>query len=129
MNLPTKQKQTSRMSLWLLGEGREEGIVRELGMDMYTMLYLKWITNKVLLYRTRNCAQCYVTSWMRGEFGGEWIHVWLSPFALHLAQRCLLINYTPIQNRKLKRLCAFTAGGASSIPAQETNILQPVQHN
>ena len=103
MNLPTKQKQTSRMSLWLLGEGREEGIVRELGMDMYTMLYLKWITNKVLLYRTRNCAQCYVTSWMRGEFGGEWIHVWLSPFVLHLAQRCLLINYTPIQNRKLKK--------------------------
>ena len=24
----------------------EEGIVREFGMDMYTVLYLKWITNK-----------------------------------------------------------------------------------
>ena len=27
-----------------------EGVVREFGMDMYTLLYLKWITNKVLLY-------------------------------------------------------------------------------
>ena len=26
-----------------------EGIVRELGMVMYTLLYLKWITNKDLL--------------------------------------------------------------------------------
>ena len=25
-------------------------IVREFGIDMYTLLYLKWITNKVLLY-------------------------------------------------------------------------------
>ena len=23
----------------------------------------------------RNFAQCYVTGWMGGEFGGEWIHV------------------------------------------------------
>ena len=27
-----------------------EGIVREFGMDRYTLLYLKWITNKVLLH-------------------------------------------------------------------------------
>ena len=26
-----------------------EGIVGELGMDMYTLLYLKWITNNDLL--------------------------------------------------------------------------------
>ena len=25
-------------------------IVRKLGMDMYTLLYLKWISSKVLLY-------------------------------------------------------------------------------
>ena len=35
-----------------------EGIVREFGMDMYTLLYLKWITNKDLLYSTGNSAQC-----------------------------------------------------------------------
>ena len=34
----------------------------------------------------RNSAQCHVAAWMGGEFGGEWIHVyvWLSPFAVHL---------------------------------------------
>ena len=31
-------------------ERRGDGIVRELGMDMYTLLYLKWVTNKDLLY-------------------------------------------------------------------------------
>ena len=28
-----------------------EGIVREFGINMYILLYLKWITDKVLLYR------------------------------------------------------------------------------
>ena len=62
------------------------GIVREFGMDMYTLLYFKWITNKDLLNSTGNSAQCYVAAWMGGEFGGEWIHVyvWLSPFTVHL---------------------------------------------
>ena len=34
-----------------------EGRNRNLGMDMYTLLYLKWITNKDLLYSTGNSAQ------------------------------------------------------------------------
>ena len=38
-------------------EGWEEGIIREFGMDMYTLIYLKWITNKDLLYNTGNSAQ------------------------------------------------------------------------
>ena len=42
-----------------------------MGMGMYTVLYLKWITNKDLLYSTWNSAQCYVAAWMGGEFGGE----------------------------------------------------------
>ena len=33
-------------------EGWEEGTVREFGTDMYTLLYLKWITKKDLLYST-----------------------------------------------------------------------------
>ena len=39
-----------------------ERIVRESGMDMYTLLYLKWITNKDLLHNTGNSVQCYVDS-------------------------------------------------------------------
>ena len=44
------------------GEGHGEGIVREFEIDMYTLLYLKWITNKDLLYSTRNSSQCYVSA-------------------------------------------------------------------
>ena len=55
-------------------------------MEMSTLLYLKWIPEKDLLNSTWNSAQCYVAAWMAGEFGGEWIHVhvWLSPFTVHL---------------------------------------------
>ena len=55
-------------------------------MDVYTLLYLTWITNKDVLYRTGNSAQCYVAAWIGGEFEEEWIHmhVWLSPFTVHL---------------------------------------------
>ena len=34
------------------GEGWRGGIVREFGIGMYTLLYVKWITNKDLLYST-----------------------------------------------------------------------------
>ena len=50
---------------------RGEGIVKEFGMDMYMLLYLKWITNKDLLYSTWICVQCNVGAWKRVEFGGE----------------------------------------------------------
>ena len=62
--------------------------------------YLKWITNKDLLYSTGNSAQCYVAAWMGGEFEAEWIHVYvrLNPFVhLKLSQ-----SYTPTLNEKLK---------------------------
>ena len=53
---------------------------------MYTLLYLKWIANKDLLYSTCSSAQCYVAAWIGGKFGEEPIHVyvWLSHFAMHL---------------------------------------------
>ena len=83
---------------------------------MYTLLYLKLITNRDLLYSTWNSAQCYVAAWMRGEFGGERIHVYasLSPFTVHqkLSQHCLLIIYISIQNKKffLKKNILYSAG-------------------
>ena len=75
------------------GQGLGKEIVREFGMDMYIihidghiLLYLKWITNKDLLYSTGNSAQCYLATWMGEQFRREWIHVYvrLSPFAKHL---------------------------------------------
>ena len=59
MNLFTKQKQTHRLRERTYGyqDGRGRGTVREFGTDIYTLLYLKWITNKDLLYSTGNSAQ------------------------------------------------------------------------
>ena len=83
MNLFTKQKQILRLRELCFQE-REEGcgerIAREFQMDMYTLLYLKWITNK-----DYHVAQgTNVAGWMGAEFGGEWTHVclWLGPFAI-----------------------------------------------
>ena len=74
-----KQKETHRFREWTYD-------------CLYTILYLRWITNKDLLYSTWNSVQCYMAVWMGGEFGREWIHVyvWLSPFTVHLklSQRC-----------------------------------------
>ena len=75
--------------------GWGEWIIREFEMVMYTLLYLKWITNKDLLYSTWNSTQYYVEAWMGREFGKEWIHAYvrLSPFD----SITLLISSTQIQ--------------------------------
>ena len=85
------------MNLWLPGENNG-AIVQEFGNIMQTLLYLKWITNKIVLYSTGNSAQSCVPAWMGEEFGGEWIHIyaWLSPFSSPETITTLLISYTPI---------------------------------
>ena len=101
MDLFIEQKQTHRLreqTYSCLG-GRMGGRERELGTDVSTLQYLKWVTNKALLYSTGNSAQCHVAAWVGGEFGGEWIHVYvrLSPFAIPPeAVTTLLIVCTPI---------------------------------
>ena len=91
MNLFTKQKQTHRLKE-RTHDCQGARIVMEFGMDMYTLLYFKWITNRSLLYSTGNSAQCYVAAWVGGESGGEWMHeyLWLSSFAicLKLCEHC-----------------------------------------
>ena len=61
----TKQKETHRLRKGTLGcsGGR---IVKDFGKVKYTVLYLKWITNKNLSYSTWNSAQCYVPGWEGG---------------------------------------------------------------
>ena len=44
---------------------------RQFGMSINSLLYLKWLTNKDLLYSMGNSAQCYVAARMSGKFGGE----------------------------------------------------------
>ena len=63
-----------------------------LSINMYALFYLKLITSEDLLCSTGNSAPCYGAAWVGGEFGGEWIHlyVWLNLFAVHwkLPQHC-----------------------------------------
>ena len=81
MNLLMKQKFSQKTNLWLpWGESGGE-IVMEFWINMYTLLYLKWITNRVQLYSTGNSAQYYVAAWMGGELGeNDYMHMygWVS---------------------------------------------------
>ena len=58
-------------------------------MNMNTLLYLKWITNKDPLYSTGNCLQCYEAAWMGGEFGGEKMYIYTRMGLV--AQLCLTL--------------------------------------
>ena len=40
---------------------------------MYTLKYLKWVTNKNLLHSTGNSAQYYVVAWMGGSEIVNWM--------------------------------------------------------
>ena len=86
----------------------EERMVMELGMDMYTVLYLQWITNKDLLYSTGKFAQCYVAAWMGGELVGEWVHVYFMA-EFHCSPETittLLICFSSVQSLSCVRLFA-----------------------
>ena len=84
MNLQNRERLTDLADELMVARG--EGIAREFGKAMFTLLHSKWITSKDLLCSTGNPARCYVAACVRGVFGGEQIHVnvWPSPFAVHL---------------------------------------------
>ena len=52
-----------------------------------------------------NSAQGRVAAWMEGEFGGEWMHVYVAEFLPCSPETVttLLIGYTLIQNKKLEK--------------------------
>ena len=56
--------------------GEEGRINWEIGIDMYTLLYIKHITNKNLLYSTQNPTQYSIMTYMGKEPKKEWIHVY-----------------------------------------------------
>ena len=73
MNLKNRKRLIDLENKFMVAgqEGEGEGMVTELGMDMHTLLYLKWIFNKDLRYSTWNSAQYYLVTWMRGSLGGN----------------------------------------------------------
>ena len=85
MNLLIKQKQSHRCRKQTYGyQGvRGGGINWEIGIDIYTLLYIKQITNKDLLYSTRNSTLYSVMAYMGKESKKEWIYVYV--YVIHIA--------------------------------------------
>ena len=70
MNLFTKQKQTHRLKEKEFMVTREGTVIQ---LDVYILLYLKWVTQKDLLYSTGNSAQYYVTTSVEKAFDKEYM--------------------------------------------------------
>ena len=80
MNLFTKQKQSHRRRKQTYGyQGGKGGggINWEIGIDIYTLLCIKQITNKDLLYSTKKSTQYSVMTYMGNESKKEWIYVYV----------------------------------------------------
>ena len=66
-----------KTNLWLpKGTGAGGGINWDIGIDIYTLLYIKSITNKNLLHSTGNSTQYSVMPYMGTESKKEWIYVY-----------------------------------------------------
>ena len=87
-------------------------MVKDFGKVTYTLLYLKWITNRDLLYSTRNSAQHYVPAWMGRESGENgYMCMYVSQFCHCLPETttALLVSlpqYTmlPVFNKKVTQV-------------------------
>ena len=77
MNLFTKQTHRHRKQTYGYQRGKVGvgGINWEFGINVYTLLYIKYIINKDLLYRTGNSTQYSVITYMGKESEKEWIYV------------------------------------------------------
>ena len=82
-------------------------------MDMYTLLYSKWTTNKDLLYSTWKELCSTLCGSLDGSLGANgYVHMYVHTCTCVAKPLCcspetittLLISYTPIQNKKLKKL-------------------------
>ena len=80
MNLFTKQKQNHRCRKQTYSYQGVRGGARinwEIGTDIYTLLYIKQITNKDLVYSTGKSTQYSVMAYMGKESKKEWIYVYV----------------------------------------------------
>ena len=77
INISTKQKQTHRHrgQLWL-PRGRESGGRNGVGVSRCKLVYIEWINNKVLLYRTGNYIQYPVINHNGKEYKKECMYMY-----------------------------------------------------
>ena len=96
-----RDSQTQRMNYGQIGRDNQ-GV----WANTYTLLYLKWITNKDLLQSMGNSAPRYMAAWMGGGCGGRMDTCICLAHSLCCPPetiRTLLISNNPIQNKKLKK--------------------------
>ena len=82
MNLFTKQNQTHRLRKHMYdyqsrNMGGGGGINQEVGIKIYTLLYIKQIINKDLVYSTGNSTQYSVITDMGKDSDKEQAHVYV----------------------------------------------------
>ena len=77
MNFFTKQKEPHRhRKQTLLPKGKGSGMInQEVGINIYTLLYIKQITNKDLLYSKEKYTQQFVITYKRKESEKEDMYV------------------------------------------------------
>ena len=99
---------------------------------MYTLLYLKWITNKDILNSTWNSAQCYVAAWMGGEFGGEWINVLCMAEVLLCSPETITLFdnrlYPKTKQNFFKKLKDNDPQTCETSTVQDNNTTEPTQN-
>ena len=80
-NLYTKQKQTHRHRKqtysYQRGKGGWGGINQEFGINIYTLLYMKQITKKDLLYSTGNYTKYFVITYKGKESEKKYIYMYV----------------------------------------------------
>ena len=81
-------------------ERGERGINWELGINMYTLLYIKQITSKDLWYNIGNYIQYFVITYKGKEFEKEYTdtHIYLKHFAVYLKHQ--IINQLYFKKKK-----------------------------
>ena len=92
------EKETDLENKLMVARGK--GIVKEFGVGMYTRLYLKWTTNKDLLYSKGSLLNVMWQPAGEGVLGRMDTCVCLAESLLCSPETIttLLIAYTPIQN-------------------------------
>ena len=66
---------TSKPNLWLpKGKHWERGEKWEVGLDIYTLPQMEWMSSKDLLHRTRYSTQYSVVTYMGKESEKQWVY-------------------------------------------------------
>ena len=123
--------QTQRRNLWLLGERMGERDNQGVWDGKYTLLYLRWRTNKDLLYRQGTLHNAMWQPDGRRVWGRVDAHIWMAE-SLHCSPGAvivLLIGYTPIWQPDGRRVwgrvdtCVWMAESLCCSPETTTTLL------